>query len=81
MKYTLSILAADSSIAALSSPGANVLTEVMKSSHKTFCNCKAYQVRMLWTKDMKEFNSSVIQESVSKAWLASNDGNQILSIL
>ncbi|XP_078316701.1 uncharacterized protein LOC111119087 [Crassostrea virginica] len=74
VKYTLSILAADSSIAALSSPGANVLTEVMKSSHKTFCNCKAYQVRMLWTKDMKEFNSSVIQESVSKAWLASNDG-------
>lgn len=47
----------------------------MKSSPIKYCDCKAYKVRMLWTKDMKEFNSTVIQESVSNAWIAANDGS------
>lgn len=74
LRYTLSVLNADSSVAALSRPSSSVIKETMKSSQIKYCNCKAYKVRMLWTKDMKEFNSTVIQESVSKAWVGANDG-------
>ncbi|XP_052688263.1 uncharacterized protein LOC128166866 isoform X3 [Crassostrea angulata] len=74
LRYTLSVLSADSSVAALSRPSGGVIKEAMKSSPIKYCDCKAYKVRMLWTKDMKEFNSTVIQESVSNAWVAANDG-------
>lgn len=75
LRYTLSVLSADSSVAALSRPSGGVIKEAMKSSPIKYCDCKAYKVRMLWTKDMKEFNSTVIQESVSNAWVAANDGS------
>lgn len=74
IKYTLSVLNADSSVAALSRPSGSVMKEAMKFSQIKYCDCKAYKVRMLWTKDMKEFNSTVIQGSVSSAWVGANDG-------
>jgi hypothetical protein len=74
IKYTMAALDADSSMTALSSPSAGVMDTVLNASGKTYCDCRAYRVRMLWTTDRKEFNSTVIQSAVSKAWMGVNKG-------
>lgn len=74
IKYTMDILNADSSIAALSSPSVGVMETVLNSSGKTYCNYRAYQVRMLWMTDMEDLNTTAIESAVSKAWISANNG-------
>ncbi|XP_062570839.1 uncharacterized protein LOC134232878 [Saccostrea cucullata] len=70
IKYTVNVMNADSSLAAVSSPSVSVMGNVLKS----VCDCRAYRVRMLWTKDTQGFNSTVIQKAVSNAWILANNG-------
>ncbi|XP_061191549.1 uncharacterized protein LOC133199695 [Saccostrea echinata] len=70
IKYTVTVMNADSSLAAVSPPSAGVMENVLKS----VCDCRAYKVRMLWTKDMQGFNSTIIQKAVSNAWILANNG-------
>lgn len=60
LRYILSVLNVDFSVVVLFWFSGGVIKEVMKFLLIKYCDCKVYKVRMLWIKDMKEFNLMVI---------------------
>lgn len=60
LRYILSVLNVDFSVVVLFWFSGGVIKDVMKFLLMKYCDCKVYKVRMLWIKDMKEFNLMVI---------------------